>query len=174
MHERTRGTGEPPAERPEDTDDNVTLDAEDDDWGWRRRIRSNPASHRLYRLAVGIVGLLIVVGGLIAVPAPGPGWLIVFVGVSIWASEFEWAQRLLRWSRDVLAGWTRWVRSAPWWVRAGVALGTAALVAAVFWAYLAWRGPPALLPDGMEGWLRLLPGVDPDDSCQGARVGGGR
>ena len=80
-----------------------TEQEEDDDWAWRRRIRSNPHSYRIYRWVVGIVGTLVTLGGLIAVPAPGPGWLIVFVGVGILASEFEWAQRLLHWGRARLA-----------------------------------------------------------------------
>ena len=155
----TAAKGAPDA-RPEDTDNNITLDARDDDWAWRRRIRSTPATHRIYRIAVAVVGLVVVVAGLVAVPAPGPGWLIVFLGVSIWASEFEWAQRLLRWGKGVLSSWTRWIEASPWWVQIGVALGTAAVVAVIFWAYLAWQGVPALLPDGVEHWLAALPGVD--------------
>ena len=146
-------------EAPEDLDDNITLDANDDRWEWRRRIRSNPASHRAYRTVVAVLGLVVVVVGLIAVPAPGPGWLIVFIGVSIWASEFEWAQRLLYWGKARLRDWERWLRSKPWWVSGLVALGTAAIVAGVFWAYLAWAGSPAWLPDRFEELLDLLPGV---------------
>ena len=61
-------------------DHNVTLDAADDDWQWRRTIRSNPHSHLIYRIVVGVLGLVIVVIGLIMVPFPGPGWLVVFTG----------------------------------------------------------------------------------------------
>lgn len=160
MDERTRPADASSTARPEDTDDNITLDAQDDDWAWRRRIRSHPTSHRVYRIAVGLVGLLIVGVGIVAVPAPGPGWLIVFVGVSVWASEFEWAQRLLRWGKGVLSVWTHWIQRSPWWVKAGVSLATAALVALIFWGYLAWQGPPGFLPDGLEDWLQALPGVD--------------
>jgi uncharacterized protein (TIGR02611 family) len=149
----------PKGQAPEDLDDNITLDANDDRWEWRRRIRSNPASHRVYRSAVAVLGLVVVVIGLIAVPAPGPGWLIVFIGVSIWASEFEWAQRLLYWGKDRLRDWQHWLQSKPWWVSALVALGTAAIVGCVFWAYFAWVGPPSWLPDVVEGWLDRLPGV---------------
>jgi uncharacterized protein (TIGR02611 family) len=149
----------PKGQAPEDLDDNITLDANDDRWEWRRRIRSNPASHRVYRSAVAVLGLVVVVIGLIAVPAPGPGWLIVFIGVSIWASEFEWAQRLLYWGKDRLRDWQHWLQSKPWWVSALVALGTAAIVACVFWAYFAWVGSPSWLPDVVEGWLDRLPGV---------------
>ncbi len=85
MDERARVSGEPTPARREGTDDNVTLGAADDDWGWRRRVRADPTTHRPYRVAVGVAGLVIVVAGLVAVPAPGPGWLIVLVGVSVWA-----------------------------------------------------------------------------------------
>ena len=91
-------------------DGNATLDAADDDWEWRRRIRSNPASHRVYRIVVGLVGLLIVVGGLALVPLPGPGWVIVFVGLAVWASEFEWAHRLLQFARHRLHVWSEWLK----------------------------------------------------------------
>jgi uncharacterized protein (TIGR02611 family) len=149
----------PKGQAPEDLDDNITLDANDDRWEWRRRIRSNPASHRAYRTVVAFLGLVVVVIGLIAVPAPGPGWLIVFIGVSIWASEFEWAQRLLYWGKDRLRDWQHWLQSKPWWVSALVALGTAAIVGCVFWGYFAWAGSPSWLPDVVEGWLDRLPGV---------------
>ncbi len=147
--------------RPEDLDDNITLDAQDDDWAWRRRIRSKPSTHRIYRIGVALLGLVIVVGGLVVVPAPGPGWLIVFVGLSVWASEFEWAQRLLRWARGKLARWTDWVQARTWWVKTGLAVGTAAIVATIFWGYLAWHGVPGFLPDTVTSWLDALPGVDP-------------
>ena len=81
---------------PTGDDENITLDAAEDDWEWRRKIRSNPHSHGIYRVVVGVVGLIIVVLGLIMVPFPGPGWLVVFLGLAIWASEFEWAQRVRR------------------------------------------------------------------------------
>jgi uncharacterized protein (TIGR02611 family) len=145
--------------RPEDLDDNVVLDEHDDDWAWRRRVRANPATHRLYRGAVAVVGGIIVVVGLIAVPAPGPGWLIVFLGLAVWASEFEFAQRLLRWGRERLAEWNTWLHGKPWWVSALVGVGTAAIVGLVVWAFLAWQGAPGWLPDLLESWLHRLPGV---------------
>ncbi len=150
-----------PETRREDPDDNITLDARDDDWAWRRRIRSKASTHRIYRIGVALLGLVIVVVGLVAVPAPGPGWLIVFVGLSVWASEFEWAQRLLRWARGGLSRWNDWVQARAWWVKTGLALAVVAVVAAVFWGYLAWQGIPGFLPDMVTAWLDAMPGVDP-------------
>ncbi|MDQ3974343.1 MAG: PGPGW domain-containing protein, partial [Actinomycetota bacterium] len=40
------------------------------------------------RLAVGIVGGLVVLVGLVLMPLPGPGLLVVLAGLAILASEF--------------------------------------------------------------------------------------
>lgn len=152
-------TADPPGRGREDpAPDPVPPPDHDDDWRWRRKVRSNPHSHRLYRGVVAIVGLVIVVGGLLLVPAPGPGWLIVFLGVAVWASEFDWARRLLHWGRQRLSAWNAWMRVQSWWLKALVTLGTLAIVAAVVYGYLRWQGPPPLLPDSWEQWLRGLLG----------------
>ena len=131
----------------------------DHDWEWRRKIRANPHSHLIYRIIVGIVGLLIVILGLILVPFPGPGWLVVLLGLAIWASEFEWAQRLLHRARNTLDAWTALLKPQPWWVKALVGLLTAAVVAAVLWLLVVVSGVPRYLPDVIEDWLKGLPGV---------------
>jgi uncharacterized protein (TIGR02611 family) len=50
------------------------------------------------RIVVTIVGAVVVIVGLILIPLPGPGWLIVFAGLAILATEYVWAQRLLNYS----------------------------------------------------------------------------
>jgi uncharacterized protein (TIGR02611 family) len=140
-------------------DHNITLDAADDDWEWRRRIRSNPHSHLIYRMAVGVLGLVIVVIGLIMVPFPGPGWLVVFLGIALWSSEFEWAQRLLRLARHTLHAWTQWLMPQPWWVKGLAFLVTVAAVAAVFWLLFLISGVPGFVPDNVEKWLTKVPGL---------------
>jgi len=140
-------------------DHNVTLDAADEDWEWRRKIRSNQHSHLIYRIVVGVVGLVIVVIGLIMVPFPGPGWLVVFVGLAIWASEFEWAQRLLHLAKSTLQAWPTWLRPQPWWVKGSVLVGTMAAVAVVFWLLFLVSVVPGFLPDSIENWLKTLPGL---------------
>jgi uncharacterized protein (TIGR02611 family) len=63
------------------------------------------------RLGVFIVGWLVVVVGLALVPLPGPGWAIVFVGLSILATEFTWAERLKHWVQRTLANWVHRVQA---------------------------------------------------------------
>jgi len=53
------------------------------------------------RVLVGIVGGLITLIGVVALVAPGPGWLIIFTGLGILASEFAWAARVLTSARGV-------------------------------------------------------------------------
>ena len=53
------------------------------------------------RIIVGIVGGLVTLVGVVALVAPGPGWLIIFTGLGILASEFAWAARVLTSARGV-------------------------------------------------------------------------
>lgn len=48
------------------------------------------------RIAVTVIGALVLVAGLVLLVLPGPGWVLIFVGLSILGSEYVWAQRLLR------------------------------------------------------------------------------
>jgi uncharacterized protein (TIGR02611 family) len=107
------------------------LDEVADKLGFRARIKRNPALALAYRLAVGIVGGLIVVLGLALVPLPGPGWLIVFLGLGILATEFAWAERLLDFGRRTLRSWLRWLGSQNLAVRGLISLVTLAFVVGV-------------------------------------------
>jgi uncharacterized protein (TIGR02611 family) len=142
------------------SDGNLTLDADEDRWAWRARLRSNKITHLAWRVAVGVVGGVVTVAGLIMVPAPGPGWLVVFFGLLILASEFEFAQRLLDFARRHVSRWNDWVMAQALWVRGVVALGTLAAVWLVLWSYLAWQGVPAFLPQWAEDVLTSVPGID--------------
>jgi uncharacterized protein (TIGR02611 family) len=53
------------------------------------------------RVLVGFVGGLITLTGVVALVAPGPGWLIIFTGLGILASEFAWAARVLTSAKGV-------------------------------------------------------------------------
>ncbi|MEV0669922.1 TIGR02611 family protein [Mycobacterium sp. NPDC050441] len=76
--------------------------------GWRERLRSRPAAEFVYRIVVGVVGTLVLAVGIVAIPYPGPGWAIVFLGLAILASEFDFAKRALRYVRaryDAVMAW---------------------------------------------------------------------
>ena len=98
------------ADHPVRPDHEVFLDSEDDDWAWRRRIRSTPTAARVYRVGVFVLGLVVVVVGILLIPFPGPGWLIVIGGLAIWSTEFERAQRVLEFVKRHGRAWEAWIK----------------------------------------------------------------
>jgi uncharacterized protein (TIGR02611 family) len=122
----------------------------------RDAIRQRPAAYRIYRIIIGILGGAIVVGGLVLVPLPGPGWVIVFVGLALLATEFVWAQRLEQFARDQVRGWTQWLGRQPIVIRILVAVLTFAFVAGVLYGLFALIGVPGYIP---ESWVPDLPGL---------------
>jgi uncharacterized protein (TIGR02611 family) len=137
----------------------LTPEVADKDWRWRAKIRSNPASQLIYRILVAIVGLVIVLLGLIMVPLPGQGWLVVLLGLAVLASEFAWAKRLLRFVRRALQVWTRWLLCQPLWIKASVIALTVAALVAAFWLVLLISGVPNYFPGLWQQWLRRVPGL---------------
>lgn len=74
----------------------------------RRGIERRAVLRRTYRVLVAVLGGLIAVGGLLLVPLPGPGWLIVFLGLAILGTEFAWAKRLAAFTKRQLARFWAW------------------------------------------------------------------
>ena len=116
----------------------------------RHPFRAFFARHRTldltYRVAVGVTGAAIVLGGLVLIPLPGPGWLIVFAGLALLSTEFAWAGRLLDFARAKVLGWTRWVAGQSLAVRALIGLVSMLAVAGAIWLYVAVQGVPGWLP----------------------------
>jgi uncharacterized protein (TIGR02611 family) len=141
-------------------DPRVLLDSDEDRWAWRARIKGKPTTRRIYRVVVGVVGVAIVLLGIVLLPAPGPGWAIIFVGLAVLASEFEKAQRLLDFAKRHVHSWTKWMSRQHLVVRVLVGLAILAFVLAIFWAYFALMGVPAWLPDVAEQpLLQFVPGL---------------
>jgi len=78
---------------------------------WRELIRRYPWLNVTYKVLVTAIGIAIIVIGLILVPLPGPGWLIVFIGLTVLGSEFHWARRFTSWLRMQLARFWQWFRA---------------------------------------------------------------
>ncbi|MDX3132471.1 TIGR02611 family protein [Streptomyces europaeiscabiei] len=62
-------------------------------------VKARRMLHVSWQVAVFVIGLAVVVAGVIMLPLPGPGWLVIFGGMAIWATEFVWAQLVLRWTK---------------------------------------------------------------------------
>ena len=104
---------------------------------------ARPGGRTTWRVFIAVCGGLVVAAGLIMIPFPGPGWLVVFLGIGIWATEFVWAQHLLAWTKARVTTATAWMLARPAWQRVtgGVlALGFTAVVIAGLAAYQGWFG----------------------------------
>ena len=62
-------------------------------------IKRRRALHLSWQVGVFVIGLAVVVAGIVMLPLPGPGWVVIFGGMAIWATEFVWAQLVLRWTK---------------------------------------------------------------------------
>ena len=92
-------------------------DAEREDRPIRRMLRTarawvarHPRVEIAYRVGVAVVGTIMALGGLVLVPLPGPGWLIVFLGLAVLGTEFHWARRLSGWVKRMLDRFWQWWR----------------------------------------------------------------
>jgi uncharacterized protein (TIGR02611 family) len=118
-------------------------------WGrCRDRLRERPAVEFGYRIAVAVVGLAVLAVGILAIPYPGPGWAIVFLGLGILATEFRWAQLVLHWVKVRYDKVMTWFRSQGLWVQVLGAVVTAAIVVATLWLL------------GAIGWVAGLVGIE--------------
>ena len=102
----------------------------------RARVRALPGGWIAWRIAVTIAGAAVIVVGIILLPLPGPGWLIIFAGMGILASEYAWARRLLQWMRGYVTRWTKWAARRPLPLRLLIGLAGLAIVAGAL--YLSW------------------------------------
>jgi uncharacterized protein (TIGR02611 family) len=135
----------------------VLIEPDEDRWAWRRRIRQNPHQLRIYRVAVGFAGLLLICLGLVTGPLPGPGGIpLVLLGLAIWSSEFEWAYRLRqRFKAEIkkFRGWPTGHKVAFWIIFFAICAGFG-------YTYLVVLGPPFWVPDVGANLLEHLPGVE--------------
>jgi uncharacterized protein (TIGR02611 family) len=115
---------------------------------WRDRLRDRPRVEFGYRIAVAVIGLAILGVGVLAIPYPGPGWAIVFIGLGILATEFDWARRLLAYARERYDKVMAWFKAQGLWVRVLGAALAAAVVIATLWLL------------GALGWTAELVGIE--------------
>jgi uncharacterized protein (TIGR02611 family) len=126
--------------------------------GWRDGLRERRRAEFVYRIVVGAIGLVVLGVGILAIPYPGPGWAIVFVGLGILATEFDWARRLLAYAKE------RYDKVMDWFHRQNAVvqiLGgvfTALIVALTLWLLSALDWSAELV--GIErDWLNSPVGI---------------
>ncbi len=130
-------------------------------WAWRARLRRNPARYRIYRGAVGLFGVLLVLVGLVLGPFPGPGGIpLILGGLAVLASEFIWARRLLERARRHVTDFAHWAGRQPRCLRMAGSFSLLLLVAGVVWGFFVVVGVPGLVPEVVGDQLVRLPGVE--------------
>jgi uncharacterized protein (TIGR02611 family) len=82
---------------------------------------------------IGVVGGIVLLAGIVMIPYPGPGWLVVFAGLGILSTEFEWAQRVLHFARGKYDAWQDWLKRQHWTIKALFWLLTAVVVVVTIW-----------------------------------------
>ena len=85
------------------------------------------------KTVITIVGSIVVVIGIILIPYPGPGWLVVFAGLSILAKEYPWAGRVLHYGRTKYDDWNTWIRRQNILVQSMTFIATSAIVVVTLW-----------------------------------------
>ena len=100
---------------------------------WRAGIARRRSLNLTYRITIGVVGAIVLALGVVAIPYPGPGWLIVFAGLGILASEFAWAQRVLHWVKHRYDRFMDWFTAQGWVVKSAGVVLTTAIVIGTLW-----------------------------------------
>ncbi len=104
------------------------------------------------KVLIGIRGGLVVLLGLVLVPYPGPGWLIVFGGLAILATEFAFAAKVLEFAKGKYDAWVAWMKRQNWFVKVLVLAVTGVVVLLTLWLLNAF-GIIAALFDLPYEWL---------------------
>lgn len=62
-------------------------------------VKARRTLHLSWQVGVFVVGLAVIAAGVAMLVLPGPGWVAIFAGLAIWATEFAWAHLVLRWTK---------------------------------------------------------------------------
>jgi uncharacterized protein (TIGR02611 family) len=101
--------------------------------------------HPLFRIAFGVAGVLVLIGGLIMLVTPGPAFVLIPIGLAMLSMEFIWAERLLEKSLEQAAIAQQKAAATTRTQRILAAIATMLAIAACILAVLWWDVP--ILPD---------------------------
>lgn len=99
------------------------------------------------KVLVAIIGGIVLISGIIMIPYPGPGWLVVFMGLGILATEFTWAENILHRLRQKYEAWQAWVEKQNRCFKILLFIATSIIVIVTIWLFNGY----GLLND----WLHL-------------------
>lgn len=106
----------------------------------RRRVDLNPFSAIVRfigrsgkRIAVTVVGFIVLLAGLVMMVTPGPGILGIIAGLAILATEYAWAEHMLDKAKKRAGQAARVATASPLRVALAVAGAVAGAAAVVVW-----------------------------------------
>ncbi len=99
-----------------------------------------------------LVGAIVLLVGIITIPYPGPGWLIVFAGLAILARDYPAAQRVLDTIQAKYDVWQAWLRRQPMYVKALFWAVTFVVVVITIWLLNGYGFLNAVFDLGLD-WL---------------------
>ena len=82
---------------------------------------------------IAIAGGVVLVVGIVMIPYPGPGWIVVFAGLAILASEFTWAQKILDKAKGFYDAWQVWLKRQNLVIRVLILAATGLIVLLTIW-----------------------------------------
>lgn len=106
----------------------------------RERVRPNAFLNTTWRIGIFIVGWVTIAAGVVMLVVPGPGIAAIVVGFAILATEFAWAQHMLRRARRAAIKAKEQAldprrRRRNQFLAAGAAVVAAAAAAAYLWYF---------------------------------------
>lgn len=107
------------------------------------------------KIAIALAGGLVLAAGIVMIPLPGPGWLVVVFGLWILSFEFLWAERLFDKIQDKVVDAAHLAAANRWGTVLSVASACGIIAAGFVWAlwedlpYSSWVTGMALSGSGV-------------------------
>jgi uncharacterized protein (TIGR02611 family) len=83
------------------------------------------------RIAVTVVGFVVLAAGLVMMVTPGPGIVVILLGLAILATEWAWAERALDRAKQTGSGALRVATASPLRIALSVLLTLAGIAAGI-------------------------------------------
>ena len=94
----------------------------------------------LRKVGIAIGGGLVLLAGIAMIPLPGPGWLVVVLGLYILSFEFAWAERLFDRIKDKVIDAAHLAAANKWGTALSVLSACGIIAAGIVWAM--WEDLP--------------------------------
>ena len=88
------------------------------------------------RIAVTIVGFLVLLAGVVMIVTPGPGWLAIIAGLAILSTEWAWAERALDRAKQRAKKTLETATGSPLLIAISVTLTLAAIAGVLYWFFV--------------------------------------